>query len=53
MRPFQSGIDIIVIVLWLGYERLNTAALYFQADMTQKEQAIAKTTPPGMKPGRY
>ena len=29
------------------------ANIYLHADMTQKERAIARTTPPGTTPGRY
>jgi integrase len=53
MRLLQSGVDITVIALWLGHEHPSTAGLYLHADMTQKERAIAKTTPPNVKPGRY
>lgn len=53
MRLLLSGVDITVIALWLGHEQVATAQLYLHADMTQKERAIAKTTPPSVKPGRY
>lgn len=53
MRLLQSGVDITVIALWLGHEQVATAQLYLHADMAQKERAIAKTTPPDAKPGRY
>jgi site-specific recombinase XerD len=53
MRLLQSGVDITVIAIWLGHEQVATAQLYLHADMTQKERAIARTTPPDAKPGRY
>ncbi|MEU3343027.1 tyrosine-type recombinase/integrase [Streptomyces sp. NPDC006668] len=53
MRLLQSGVDITIIALWLGHEQVATAQLYLHADMAQKERAIAKTTPPDTKPGRY
>ncbi|MFI6497889.1 tyrosine-type recombinase/integrase [Nonomuraea typhae] len=53
MRLLLSGVDITVIALWLGHEQVGTAQIYLHADMTQKERAIAKTTPSGTKPGRY
>jgi integrase len=53
MRLLLSGVDITVIALWLGHEQVATAQLYLHADMAQKERAIAKTTPPGVEPGRY
>lgn len=53
MRLLRAGIDITVIALWLGHEHSATADIYLHADMTQKEQAITRVTPPGTKPGRY
>ena len=53
MRLLHAGIDIAVIALWLGHEHLATAEIYLHADMNQKEQAIARVTPPGTRPGRY
>jgi integrase/recombinase XerD len=53
MRLLHAGIDVTVIALWLGHEQLATAQIYLHADMTQKERAIAKVTPPGTAPGRY
>jgi hypothetical protein len=53
MRLLLAGVDITVIALWLGHEQVSTAQLYLHGDMTQKERAIAKTAPPGTKPGRY
>src|SRR6266849_2484351 len=41
------------VALWLGHESITSTQAYLHADMTQKEQAIARTTPPGTKPGRY
>lgn len=53
MRLLQSGADVTVIALWLGHEQITTTQIYLHADMTQKQRAIAKTTPPDVKPGRY
>jgi integrase/recombinase XerD len=54
MRLLESGTDVTVIALWLGHENPSTTAnIYLHADMTQKERAIARVTPPGTKPGRY
>ena len=50
---FQAGTDITVIALWLGHEQIATAQIYLHADMQQKEQAIARVSPPGTAPGRY
>jgi site-specific recombinase XerD len=53
MRLLASGADITVIALWLGHQQAATAEIYLHADMAQKEQAIARVTPPGTTPGRY
>jgi site-specific recombinase XerD len=53
MRLLLSGADITVIALWLGHEQVATAQLYLHADMTLKERAINRTTPPDTPPGRY
>jgi integrase/recombinase XerD len=54
MRLLESGTDVTVIALWLGHEQPSTTAhTYLHADMTQKERAIARVTPPGTTPGRY
>ncbi len=36
-----------------GHEQVTTTSAYLHADMTQKERAIARTTPLATKPGRY
>ena len=53
MRLLLSGTDITVIALWLGHEQVTTTSAYLHADMTQKERAIARTTPLATRPGRY
>jgi integrase/recombinase XerD len=53
MRLLLSGVDVTVIALWLGHEQVTTTNLYLHADMSQKERAIARTTPPNTTPGRY
>ena len=53
MRLLLSGVDVVVIALWLGHEQVATTSIYLHADMSQKERAIARVTPPGTKPGRY
>lgn len=49
----MSGVDVTVIALWLGHEQVTTTQIYLHADMSQKERAIARSAPPGTKPGRY
>jgi len=50
---FHAGVDITVIALWLGHEDPATTRVYLHADMALKEQAIARTAPPGTPAGRY
>jgi integrase/recombinase XerD len=53
MRLLLSGVNVTVIALWLGHEQVTTTNIYLHADMSQKERAIARTTPPNTTPGRY
>jgi integrase/recombinase XerD len=53
MNLLHAGIETSVIALWLGHESTEATQIYLHADMTIKERALARTTPPGVKPGRY
>jgi integrase len=53
MRLLFAGVDVTIISLWLGHEQVTTTNAYVHADMTLKERAIARLTPPATKPGRY
>lgn len=53
MRLLAAGIDSSVIALWLGHESIDTTQVYLHADLTTKENALARTTPTGTPPGRY
>ena len=53
MRLQLGGVDLAVIALWLGHEQVSSTNPYLHADMSQKERAIARTTQPATKPGRY
>ncbi|GGN47683.1 tyrosine-type recombinase/integrase [Streptomyces fuscichromogenes] len=53
MSLLHAGADTSVIALWLGHESQETSMIYLHADMTIKERALARITPPGSKPGRY
>jgi integrase/recombinase XerD len=53
MRLLQAGTDTSVIALWLGHEQAETTQIYLHADLALKERALARTTPPDTKPGRY
>ena len=53
MRLLEAGVDTSVIALWLGHEQIGTTQIYLHANLAIKERALASTTPPGAKPGRY
>ncbi len=53
MRLLQAGVDTSVIALWLGHEQADTTQIYIHADLALKEQALARTKPPNITPGRY
>jgi site-specific recombinase XerD len=53
MDLLHHGVDRSVIALWLGHESSETTAIYLQADMQLKEQALAKTDSTGAQAGRF
>ena len=53
MELLQHGVDRSVIALWLGHESMETTQIYLHADISMKEEALARTAPFGMKPGRF
>jgi site-specific recombinase XerD len=53
MELLQAGVDRAVIALWLGHESVETTQIYLEATLATKEQALAKTSPPHGKVGRY
>ena len=53
MRLLQAGVDTSVIALWLGHVSVETTQIYLHVDLELKERALARTTPPGTRPGRY
>jgi len=53
MELLRHGVDRSVIALWLGHESVETTQIYLHADIQLKEQALARTTPLGLKPGRF
>ena len=53
MDLLQAGVDRSVIALWLGHESIETTQIYIEATLAMKEQALAKTSPPTVDPGRY
>ncbi len=53
MQLLQAGVDSAVIALWLGHADSRSTQAYLHADLTIKESALARTTPPSVRPGRY
>lgn len=53
MSLLQAGIDSSVIVLWLGHADVRSTNVYLHADLTIKEQALARAAPASTRPGRY
>jgi integrase/recombinase XerD len=53
MSLLHAGVDTTVIALWLGHEQIQTTSIYLHADLSIKEQALARTAPLHTTPGRY
>jgi site-specific recombinase XerD len=53
MQLLHAGVDSSVIALWLGHERVETTQIYLHADLSLKERALARTTPPSTRAGRF
>ena len=53
MALLHAGVDTSVIALWMGHEDPASTQPYLHADMTIKEQALARVQPPDTRPGRY
>lgn len=53
MNLLQHGVDRSVIALWLGHETLESVTVYVHANLQIKEQALARTAPLDVTPGRY
>ena len=49
----RAGVDQATLALWLGHESIRTTDIYNHADLSIKEQALARTRPRGVAPGRY
>jgi integrase/recombinase XerD len=53
MHLLGAGVDTSVIALWLGHESMQSTQVYLHADMTIKQRALDRITPPQAGPGRY
>jgi site-specific recombinase XerD len=53
MQLLKAGVDTSVIALWLGHAGVRSTDAYVHADISIKENALARTTPAEARPGRY
>ena len=53
MELVKADVDLSVIALWLGHERVQTTMIYLHADLRVKERALARITPAHTTPGRF
>jgi integrase/recombinase XerD len=53
MQLLDAGGDTAVIALWLGHESIRTTDIYQHADLSLKQRALARLSPPGITAGRY
>ncbi len=53
VQLLQAGVDRKTIALWLGHESVSTTEMYLDADLSMKEEAIAKVDPIPVGPHRY
>lgn len=52
MRLLHNRVDVAVIALWLGHERLQSTQTYLHADLTIKQQALDRMAPTGERAAR-
>ena len=54
MMLLESGVDPVVIALWLGHQSVETTQIYIRATLSLKEKALARTEPNKVKrPKRF
>jgi site-specific recombinase XerD len=53
MELLQAGVDRALIAIWLGHESVETTQVYLDANLTLKEEILAKTRSVKTPPGRY
>lgn len=53
MQLLQSGVDPMIIAIWLGHESVETTQVYIKEDLKMKEKALKKTRESTSKPLRY
>lgn len=53
MELLQSGVDPMIIAIWLGHESVETTQIYIKENLKMKEQALKKTQESNSKTLRY
>jgi integrase/recombinase XerD len=53
MHTLQATRDVRKVSLWLGHANLQSTEIYLRADPTAKLEALAATSAPMFKPGRF
>ena len=53
MQLLESGVDLMIIAIWLGHESVETTQIYIKADLKMKEAALNRTKDPKLKSLRY
>ncbi len=53
MQLLQSGVDPMIIAIWLGHESIETTQIYIKEDLKMKEQALQRTQESNSKSLRY
>jgi integrase/recombinase XerD len=53
MGLLHAGVDTSVIALWMGHASPESTQAYLHADLTIKQRALQRVTPPNTAPGRY
>jgi len=53
VHTLQATRDIRRVSLWLGHANLQSTEIYLRADPTEKLEALAATSAPMFKPGRF
>jgi site-specific recombinase XerD len=53
MQLLQAGVDRAIIALWLGQESVETTQIYLDANLTLKEEILARTISPEGKLVRF
>jgi integrase/recombinase XerD len=53
MHTLQATGDVRKVALWLGHASMQSTEIYLRADPTEKLEALAAMSPPGLQRGRF